>query len=194
MTERDAIARMQRGDINGLAVLVARYQEKAVQTATLITRDAALAEDVVQSTFIRIYKRIHQFDSERPFEPWFMRSVVNAAIRAAQKRDRTLSLQAPIAESLTFEDLLADSADSPLQQLEAAEQRDRIRDALDALSPEQRAAVVMRYFLDMSEADMASETNTPKGTIKWRLYQARRRLRALLGGRSMQAHKEVING
>ncbi|MGJ3240923.1 MAG: RNA polymerase sigma factor [Anaerolineae bacterium] len=86
MDEHEAIRQMKQGDINGLAVLVNRYQTRAVRVATLITRDQSLAEDVVQATFIRIYKKIDQFDTTRPFAPWFMRSVVNGALQTMRKQ------------------------------------------------------------------------------------------------------------
>lgn len=180
MNEREALARMQRGDISGLEALVEHHQIQAVRTATLITRDAALAEDVVQAAFIRAYEKIHQFDSTRPFAPWFMRSVVNAAVQAARKRQRLLSLDEQASDDVTFAELLEDHSAGPLELLEDAEQKAVIRDALDQLSPEQRAAVVMRYYLDMSEQEMADALETPAGTVKWRLHAARKRLRGLL--------------
>ena len=121
-----------------------------------------------------------------------MRSVTNAAIQAAKKQERSLSLDNEVNESTTFEDLLMDEDASPAQQMEDKEQRELIREALDALSPEQRAAVVMRYYLDMSERDMADELDTPTGTIKWRLHQARKRLKGLLQG--IMPAGEVKNG
>lgn len=182
MNEREAIARMQRGDVSGLAELVAQHQVKAVRTAMLITRDRALAEDVVQGAFLRAFQKIDQFDRSKPFLPWFLRSVVNASISVARQRERTISLETPIADELTFEDLLQSQESEPAQAMEMAEQKAHIRHALDQLSPEQRAAVVMRYFLDMSENEMADELQQPAGTIKWRLHSARKRLKGLLEG------------
>jgi RNA polymerase sigma-70 factor (ECF subfamily) len=99
LDEQSAIWRLKRGDIEALAVLVRRYEVQAVRTAYLITHDRALAEDVVQNTFLRIYQRIDQFDEGRPFAPWFMRSVVNAAVQAAHRqRDH---LRRPAARSGT---------------------------------------------------------------------------------------------
>lgn len=182
MKEQDAIQRMKRGDITGLETLVAQYQVKAVRAAMLITRDKALAEDVVQSTFIRMYERIHLFDESRSFAPYLMRSVANAAIQAVRQQQRTLSLNAPIGntEGATFEEMLLDRQPLPLDAVEFVEQKEAVRDALDQLSPEQRAAIVMRYYLNMSESDMSDALDTPTGTIKWRLYQARKRLKGLL--------------
>ncbi len=180
MHEHEAIARMKRGDISGLDHLVEQYQVQALRTAMLITRDKALAEDVVQNTFIRTYQKIEQFDASRSFAPWFMRSVANAAVYATKKQNKTLSLNAEVSDGVTFEDLLADTDKKPDETLEAKERQQWIIDALEKLTPEQRAAVVMRYFLDMSEQDMSAALNTPKGTIKWRLHESRKRLRGLL--------------
>lgn len=174
MNEQEAIRRMQRGDINGLARLVEEHQLRAVRTAMLITRDQALAEDVVQSTFIRVYEKIHQFDASRPFAPWFMRAVVHAALGAVRQRERITPLN---IEQLW--DSLHD-AGNPQEALEQAQQIEQVRDALDQLSAEQRAVVVMRYYLDMSDSEIAEALKTPAGTIKWRLHEARKRLRGLL--------------
>jgi RNA polymerase sigma-70 factor, ECF subfamily len=182
VNEVDAIARMQHGDIRGLAALVEVYQLRAVRTAMLITRDQALAEDVVQAAFLRCFEKIHQFDNSRPFAPWFMRSVVNAAVQVARKQQRNVSLDNEANEDCSFEDMLGDSSSEPHQVLEAQEDKRMIRNALDKLSPDQRAAVVMRYYLDMSESEMSEILKTPAGTIKWRLHHARKRLKGLLEG------------
>lgn len=69
MEESEAITRLKRGDISGLEMLVKRYQVQALEAAYLITRDYHMAEDIVQSAFLRAYERIGQFDSDRPFGP-----------------------------------------------------------------------------------------------------------------------------
>jgi RNA polymerase sigma-70 factor (ECF subfamily) len=181
--EQTAIRRLKRGDIGGLAVLVERYEVQAVRTAYLITQDRALAEDVVQSTFLQIYQRIDQFDDGRPFAPWFMRSVINAALQAIQRQKRELSLDTPLAEGgdgATFADLLPDPAPGPDGEIEQAELRALIWDALQQLTPDQRAAVVMRYYLDYSDGEISDETDSPPGTVRWRLHAARKQLRGIL--------------
>jgi RNA polymerase sigma-70 factor (ECF subfamily) len=92
MEERQAIERLKRGDVSGLEVLVRRHQARAVQAAYLIVRDRSLAEDVVQGAFVRAYEGIGRFDAERLFGPWFMKVVVNDAVKTAARRERTLSL------------------------------------------------------------------------------------------------------
>jgi len=181
MEERQAIARLKQGDPGGLEVLVRYYQVQAVRAAYLIVRDRALAEDIVQAAFLRAYERIAQFDPKRSFGPWFLRSVVNDAIKAVTRRERQISLESPTEdEDLTLADLLADPNPGPADLAETAEVREVVWNALGQLSSAQRAAIVLRYYLDLSEAEMTLELDTPLGTIKWRLHAARERLRALL--------------
>ena len=180
MNEQQAVTRLKQGNIDGLEALVQRYGVKAVRAAALITHDRALAEDIVQAAFIRAYERIHQFDETRPFEPWFLRSVVNDAVKAASRR----KYHAPLAHESTSETdpgvTLADPAPGPDALLEHAETKAAIWQALAQLPPDQRAAVVLRYYLDLTENEIAAEQDCPRGTVKWRLHRARRTLRVLL--------------
>ena len=181
MDEREAVDRLRRGDIGGLESLVDRYYVRAVRTALLITRDRPLAEDAAQEAFIRAYERIEGFDPSRQFGPWLLRIVANGALNAVARHGRESSLDAGSLDALhPAMRALADLAPSPEAVLEQAELRERVRAALDALPPEQRHAIVLRYYLDMSEEDMASELHSPRGTVKWRLHAARKRLHTLL--------------
>jgi RNA polymerase sigma-70 factor (ECF subfamily) len=175
MDERQAIARLKAGDIAALDTLVELFYVRAVRAAFLVTRDRPLAEDVVQTAFLRAYERIAQFDSARPFAPWFLRVVVNDAVKAVTRRP-TLALDAiEVAEST-----LLDPGPDPLRRLEQAETEAAVQAALDALPPEQRAAIVLRYYLGLTEPQIAAAQAVPPGTVKWRLHAARRRLRGLL--------------
>ena len=178
MDEGQAIQRLKQGDISGLEYLVAHYQVKAVRTAYLITRDLGLAEDVVQDSFLRAYRGIRRFDATRPFEPWFMRSVINASVKMMQRSARQVQMGDDADESLFTE--LALRVESVESQVESLEVQNQIWEALQKLSPRQRAVLVQRYFLEISEAEMANESGTAKGTIKWLLNAARERLRGLL--------------
>ena len=84
--------RMKEGDINALGKLVSRYQTSALRAAYLVTHELTLAEDVVSGAFLRVFERAQQYDPTRPFGPWFYRIVVNDAIKAVQRRDRTTTL------------------------------------------------------------------------------------------------------
>ena len=179
MDEQQAIQRLKTGDSSGLEFLVSRHQVKAVRTAYLITRDPGLAEDVVQDAFLQVYRAIRGFDSSRPFEPWFMRSVINASVKMMQKSARQVQVGDEADESILAE--LVSRVESVEEQVESIEIQNQIWDAMQKLSPRQRAVIVQRYFLEMSEKEMAEESGTAPGTVKWLLSAARERLRGLLG-------------
>lgn len=181
MDERKAIERLRQGDIGGLEALVRTYQVQAIRAAYLVTRDRDLAEDIVQAAFLRSYERIDQFDTDRPFGPWFLRIVVNDAIKATTRRKRFVPLEGKAGEEdMYLADLLFDPAPGPADLAEAEETRQAIWTALGKLSPEQRGAIVLRYYLGLNQAKMAEKWSCPPGTVKWRLHAARKRLRALL--------------
>ncbi|CAG0978391.1 ECF RNA polymerase sigma factor SigW [Anaerolineales bacterium] len=177
MDDAQAIRRLKGGDLGGLAILMERYQVRAARAAFLITHDQSVAQDVVQETLIRICQRIHQFDESRPFEPYLMRSVVHAALNTVRGSDRLVSLE---DESDEVESLL-DCAASVESQVEYAQLQQKILNALSKLSPRQRAVIVQRYYLEMSEQEMASALDAAPGTVKWLLNAARGQLRRLLG-------------
>lgn len=187
MDDITAISRLKQGDLNGLETLVNRYQARALQAAYLVVYDRAMAEDVVQTAFIKVTERIHQFDEERPFAPWFFRIVLNDAIKVATKRDRIISIENETGEdSHRFAAWLLDPTPSPGQLVEEKELRQQILDAIQSLEPEQRAVIVMRYYLDWSEADMSRKMDRPLSTIKWWLREARKRLRSLMEATRME--------
>lgn len=177
MDDLQAIRRMKRGDIGGLEILMERYQVKAVRAAFLITQDQASAQDAVQETFIRIYERIHQFDESLPFEPYLTRSTIHAALNAVRRNKKFSSLD---DESGEVENLL-DHAASVESQVESIQLQHEILNALSKLSPRQRMAIVQRYYLGMTEQEMALALDAAAGTVKWLLNAARERLRRLLG-------------
>jgi RNA polymerase sigma-70 factor (ECF subfamily) len=183
MDDLQAIRRLKSGDIGGLEILVARYQAKAVRVAFLITHDELQAEDVVQDTFMHLYRKIGQFDSARPFEPYLLRSVVNAALNVTRRMKQGVSLDGDPGQ---VEQLLSQTA-SVESEVDYLQLKQKIIAALAKLEPRQRAVVVQRYYLEMSEKEMAVALDTAPGTVKWLLNAARARLRELLGsGRSTE--------
>ena len=173
---------MKSGDIGGLEILVNLYQVRAVRTAFLITRDAALAEDAVQDVFLQVYRSIRHFDQNRPFAAWFMRSVVNTAVKIAQKSNRQTPARLDHDDSW-LEDF--PSGDVKVEeQVESSEFQRQVWEAMQDLSPRKRAAIVQRYYLDMSEKEIAAELEAAPGTVKWLLHAARENLRNLLSERT----------
>ncbi len=174
MNDQPEMEQLRRGDIAALGTLVSRYQTRALRAAYLVTHDLALAEDVVTGAFLRVFERADQYDPNRPFGPWFYRIVVNDSIKAVQRRDRTTTLDH--VEVTRRPDQSTDPEDAAVLN----EERRAVREALLQLAPSQRGAVIMRYFLDLSEAEMVERTGRSRGTIKSNLHDARARLKQIL--------------
>lgn len=186
MNETEAITQLKKGKIAGLQLLVEMYQVDAIQAATLITGDRAIAEDIVQSAFIRIFDKIGGFDATRPFRPWFLRIVVNDSIKAAVQQNSQVSLKDDGENDDVDEDYkfvlrtLIENTREPEEAVEKEELVREMRQAIAGLSPSQRAAIVMHYFLNMSTTESANQLNCAPGTLRWHLSVARTRLRTML--------------
>ena len=174
MDENEAINRLKCGDIDGLAFLVEQYWTEAVRTAYLITQDRALAEDIAQSAFIRVYERIAQFDEQRPFPPWFFRIVTNMALKTQKQHQGKLDF------GIVLEDMIPFAGPDPEEIVTTREKEKAVRAALQRLSPKQRAVIVLRYYHGFTEREIADTLVSPLGTIRWRIHAARQNLHRLL--------------
>jgi RNA polymerase sigma-70 factor (ECF subfamily) len=166
----DLVERAQRGDEPAYGELVARHQEVAFRVAYLITRDADDAADAAQQGFIKAYRNLAGFRPGWPFRPWLFRIVSNEARnirRAARARDRLAVLAVPAAAA----------ADPPDVEALARERRTELLEALDRGREEDRLVIAYRYFLELSEAEMAVALDCQPGTVKSRLSRALERLR-----------------
>jgi len=180
MDEGRAVELLKGGNLSGLESLVRLYYFKAVRISFLIVQDSDLAEDIIQNSFIHANEKISQLTSDH-FGPWFLRSVVNASIKAARNQKRHVSIEASDNEAdQFFMEWLVDQRPSPEEMVETEDLRQSVWQALSQLTPDQRAAVVMKYVLEMTEVEITHKLNAPLSTIKWRLFAAREKLRKLL--------------
>ncbi len=189
--DQNALSRLAHGDLNGLEILVEHHQVRAVYAAYMIVYDHELAEEVAQTAFVRVAEKIQQYDQSRPFAPWFFRIVVNEALKVSRFQKRTLPLdeEEPDSKIAALADRLADPQPLPEALLETKESGQVILQALKRLTPNERAVVVMRYYLEMSEAEMSARMKSPLSTVKWWLRSARGRLRNLLrASRQFEEH------
>lgn len=172
------VERARQGDVDAYGVLVRRYQDVATRAAYLILGDAAEVEDSAQEAFVKAYYALARFQAGRPFRPWLLRIVANEAHnrRAADGRRATLAVR--VAETHPA----AEGGPSPEAAALRTERQTALLRALAALSADDRLVISERYFLDLSEAEMAEALDCPRGTVKSRLSRALGRLRAALGG------------
>jgi RNA polymerase sigma-70 factor (ECF subfamily) len=169
-----ALTALRRGESAGLEVIARRYQVTSLRLAFAILGDRESAEDAVADSLVTAFQRIKQFDANRPFAPWFYRIVINTAKKSRRRRR---------IESRAHRQLsVASSVDAAAEAL-AADERREVFDAVQALPTDERVAVVLRYYVEASIREMVDLLGWPSGTVKRRLYNARRRLRTRLAGR-----------
>jgi RNA polymerase sigma factor (sigma-70 family) len=172
--EAKLLARAKGGDLPAYEQIVVQHQRTAFRVAWLITRSSADAEEAAQDAFLKAYRSLGRFREGAPFRPWLLRIVANEARnrRVAEGRRERLALRA-------LEDARGlDAARSPERELLAAETHDELIAALGRLAERDRLAIAYRYFLDLSEAEMAAALGCRRGTVKSRLSRALGRLRA----------------
>jgi RNA polymerase sigma-70 factor, ECF subfamily len=166
--EHDTLKQCQAGDPTAFRTLYDRYVGSSWRTACGILGDNALAEDAVQEAFVRVFRSIGQVDTSRPFGAWLKRIVVNESLRCANWRKRG-GQPGEIPER--------EAPEVTEEIIDAAERAQVIEASLSDLPDELRVLVVLKYFDDMSDPQIASATDTPVGTVKSRLARARARLR-----------------
>ena len=166
--ETQRVVQAQMGDAEAFAVLVARHQGTVLRFMRRIAGNAEDARDLTQEAFLQAYLHLPTLRDVYKFGPWLRSIAYTTALqwRRRQHRERTEHLDeegepCPVPEP------------SPLSLL----LRDDMRDALDRLSPEQYAVVVLHYFDGCDYGEIAAQLGLPVSTVRGRLHQARRRLR-----------------
>lgn len=172
-----AMRRCQQGDASALDELVGRHQLSAVRIAYVLVQDRFIAEDIVQESFLLIYRKSHQFREGAQFTPWFHQVVINTArqhLRAAKRHpEQSLDLRQDSAASRA-EDHHEHGESDPSAHMERVETREAVLDILRRLTVKQREVLVLRYYCDYTDNEMARILGVPGGTVRWRLHAALR--------------------
>ncbi len=186
--DEDAITRCQRGEIEGLATLIRQHQTDALRLAYLLTGDRYLAEDIVQESFLAAYRAIARFRPGSPFRPWFHQIVTNTArmsLRSAARRRET-SITALEGAETRAASALPESARAdanPVAHAERMEDRAAIGQALAQLTPKQREAVALRYYLAYSDEEIATILGCRVNTARHRVYDGLRAFQQVIRAR-----------
>jgi len=172
-TLENLLTRCSAGEESAIRELVRRFQPWALDLAEALAADAALAEDVVQESFITALEQLDDLRCPQAFPGWFRQIVRTHANRVTRKR-REVLVEKPVE--------LSSEASSPRRRAEEEELRRKVREALHALPPVVRETAELFYLEERSCAEIAHRLDVPKGTVKRRLYDARKRLRSMLLG------------
>jgi RNA polymerase sigma-70 factor (ECF subfamily) len=177
-TDKELVAQSLRassaeGASAAFGKLVMRYRKLAISVAYRVCGDAALAEDVAQDAFVRVWSRLSTFRPDGNFRAWLMRITTNMAIDAVRRR----------RPQVDIEDLALEApGQGPEGAAVSSERADVVRAALTRLPVQSRTILVLREYQSLSYQEIAGVLDIPLGTVKSRLSDARRRLKAELTG------------
>ena len=176
MDDSQWIERARRGDLGAYDELVQAHQEAAFRAAYLILHDAAEAQDAAQEAFVRAYDALGRFDTRRPFRPWLLRIVTNTALNRVKASKRR---QAMAERYGSREAALQDNPALEARVLKRERSR-RVWNAVGQLKADDQQLLVLRYCLELSEAELAQTFHVAAGTIKSRLHRALGKLRDVI--------------
>lgn len=168
------VERYRHGDRDAFAALVVRYQRPVFNAAWWVVKNADDAADIAQSVFLKVAERIDDFDPQYRFFSWLYRIAVNEALSALRRSGH----EDPLDDEV---DVAGPDGDDPERQASDAELAARVRDAVMRMSTNDRTVLMLRHFSDLSYLEIAQVLDLDEKTVKSRLFEARQRLRGLLG-------------
>lgn len=158
---------IQRGDRRVFKQLFDYYSDYAHRLAFALTKNTHDASDVVQETFIKVYRHAHTFDLGQPFQPWFYRILVNEAKRLFQQRAKD-AVQME-TEKIEF-----------FHQSQTINSFDLLDIALEKLNENERMILVLKYIHSFTEKEIATMLDLNVNTVKTRLYRARQKMKSIM--------------
>ena len=178
-SDAELVGRALAGSEQAARELVGRHQRLVFNLIVRMVRDPALADDLAQETFVKVFTRLASYDSDYKFGSWILRIAHNTAIDHFRRaRLRTASLDSTDDSTQTAS--LGSTDPSPLALVERKELADVLDAAIDRLRPEYREVVVLRYQEDLSYEEIAETLALPLGTVKSYLHRARSELAELM--------------
>ena len=173
-TDEELARNVQQGHRDDLTPLIERHHSPLLGYLYRMTGgDRALAEDLVQETFLRVLRSLRQYRTSQRFKPWLYAIATNLAHDHFKRADTRHT------DNELNEDLI-DRGTSPDETISIRDNADQIAAAIKALPLPQREVVLLRYYEDWPLADIAAALNIPVGTVKSRLSIALQRLRSLM--------------
>lgn len=183
--EARLIGEVRAGKTESFEYFVRRYQSRITRVAYRLLRDAGEADCAAQESFLRAYQSIHDFREGATFETWLTRICINLCKDRLKRRRLVLYFhQGPATEEEEgsgLHEVTASCDPSPERRALSREIRDRLRRAMDDLSPRQRSVFVLKHFEELSIPEIAELTGLDSGTIKSHLFRAAHKIRERLG-------------
>jgi RNA polymerase sigma-70 factor (ECF subfamily) len=173
--ERDEallLGRVAAGELRAFEELYRAYHPRLASFLGRVVRRPTIVEEVLNDTMLVVWRRADAYNGECKVSTWIFAIAYRKALKALQRLDE------PVDDELL--ESQADSGPGPEAQVNIWQLREALRKALDELPAGQRAVVNLTYFHGMGYSEIARIVSCPVGTVKTRMFHARRRLRALL--------------
>jgi len=167
------------GNTEAFGQLVQKYQERIYQSVARLLGNRTDASDVTQEAFVQAYEKLSSFRGESAFYSWLFRIAWNNAMTWRRKRRPANSLES-MRESTGVEPTDRNPVSAPEHPLEVSERQAMVRRALDSLTEEYRAVLVLKEMEDLSYEEIAGIVNCPVGTVRSRIHRGREELRQRL--------------
>ncbi len=159
----DLVRRLKERDPHAMADLYDRYGRAAYSLIYRVVRNAAVAEDLVQETFLRVWNRVQSFDQEKgALGPWVLTVARNRAIDYLRSVDGRIASNALEIDKLDNPNLFGDFEDTAI----SVDRARRLKTAFEKLNPQQRLVIELAYYEGLSQSEMADRMNQPLGTVK----------------------------
>jgi RNA polymerase sigma-70 factor (ECF subfamily) len=172
----------RKGDQRAFAELVELYKDKIFHLAYRMLNNRHEAEDVVQDTFLRVYKNLERYDENQKFSTWIYRIGTNLCIDRLRKRKPTYSLDAEMndQEGIDGYAMIPSEDRTPETEYMLSETQQMIRQAIDSLPAKYKTVMVLRYMQELSLQEISDVLDMPVTTIKTRVHRGREFLRKKL--------------
>jgi RNA polymerase sigma-70 factor (ECF subfamily) len=164
LSESKVIKKVQKGNREAYQVIVERYMQRAYYIALGFVRNSQDAMDISQESFIKAFRKIKRFDSEKSFFPWFYKLLKNLCLDHIKRRSRVREI--PLDEARVLK-----------EEREDREMKEILWRGIEKLSFEQKEVIILRYFQQFSYKEIAEITAKPVGTVMSSLYYAKKRLK-----------------
>lgn len=182
-SDRELVRESRRGDKEAFRELVERYQRKVLSVAQGMVHNREDALEIAQETFVKAFENLDSFKGESSFYTWLYRIVVNRAIdfQRRERRHPTVGLEEGTGSSEGYEEIVKEErlAD-PFHQVQAHEVGQRVIEAINELTPDHKAVILLREVEGLSYDEISRVMQCSKGTVMSRLHYARKKLQKKL--------------
>lgn len=173
----DAVARAQAGEEEAFRMLVHEHARDVYRLAYRLTGDAHDAEEVVQETFLKVFRKVDTFDGRAKFDTWLYRVASNCAMDVLRGRQRHRDRRAPLENEEGDTLPLSAGEPGPDRTAWGGELRDRIAAALEVLTEAERAAFTLRHQQGLSIREIGKALGLGEGAVKHAVYRAVQKMR-----------------